>query len=88
MTQIGVNDSDLARDLKVAPITVGRWVRGLREPSFEDLDKIAASLTRLGGEKVIVQQLFQDPTEHLSVKMDVRLAQKVIAAFVEKHENT
>lgn len=44
MEDRNVSDSELARALKVAPITVGRWKRGLSEPNFAHLDQMATFL--------------------------------------------
>ncbi len=70
----GINESELARHLQCAPITVNRWVRGPNEPSFRDLDRIARYF------KKSVFDFFLDPTDQRTTGVDLDTAIGIVEA--------
>ena len=41
MLSNNLNTKDLAKFLNITPITINTWIRGAREPSFTNLQKLA-----------------------------------------------
>lgn len=69
-----LNDSQLAKKLGVSSVTIGRWRRGDRVPSFEALDRISVVF------RTPVRDLFKDPTDpETTAGVDLETALKIVA---------
>lgn len=73
----GVNRSEFARKIGVTPSTLTRWIEGDREPSFADLDKIAAGL----GKSVL--ELLRHPADP-PAEMTYDFAYRMLGELVPK----
>lgn len=70
-----LNDSQLAAKIGVTSVTIGRWRRGERIPTFDGLDKIARYF------KIPVRDLFRDPTDPETIGgVDLETALQIVSA--------
>lgn len=69
----GLDDKVFAREIGVSPAALSRWLSGTNEPAFEDFDNIARYF------KIAVHDLFLDPTDDRTTKVDLDTALQIVA---------
>lgn len=73
----GLKDHEFAKEIGVSNAKVSRWFNERNDPSFEDLDVVAAFF------KVPVQMLFLDPSDTRTTPIELDQAIRIVTAHAQ-----